>query len=569
MILTVDNTAGFLPVGSVDLNAALPAGVTIGPYLAVGGNVGTTSCGGTLSAVSADGAFTLAGGAVAASSTCQITVPVTSTTIGLSAEVTGSLLSAVGGSTLTSVPGSGQLDVIFNPQGSVTFVQNSSDDGIFSFNSSEGSLNFSITTVSGTGTFGPVSVAFGTYVVTQSRPAGVGNTAVTCSDGDSVVDAATGTITLNVDPLEDVVCTFNSLTTANRTSEIINSFLNRRNNFLLTNGPDLGRRLERLAQGDGSAQKIGFQQGDLGSLTPFTFDFLTVGSGSYKFSTSINQMRRARAMIPLALDGDTAYKESFTPSAFDVWLELKYNEFNASQGSGGHFGIAYLGADYLFNEDLLAGFLIQYDTLKDSSDVTSSTIEGEGWLMGPYVTARIAPNLIFDGRIAYGQSTNDVSPFNTYTDEFKTDRWLVDASLSGSYEMEDWQVTPNVGLSYVEEKQHAYTDSLNVLIPEQTVSLGQFKFGPTFSTSYHTGNMTRVEPRFSINGIYNFGDRDGPLIATDTADETNGWRARLDASVVMTNEDGIRFEFGANYDGIGTSDYEAWGASVKIMIPFN
>ena len=99
------------------------------------------------------------------------------------------------------------------------------------------------------------------------------------------------------------------------------------------------------------------------------------------------------------------------------------------------------------------------------------------------------------------------------------------------------------------------------------VSLGQIKFGPTFSTTIQGDNHKVIEPSFTVNGIYNFGNRSGPTITNNTADETNGLRARVEAAVRVTNRNGTRFEFGANYDGIGQDDFESWGANVKLTIP--
>ncbi|MDU8910051.1 hypothetical protein [Aestuariicoccus sp. MJ-SS9] len=60
---------------------------------------------------------------------------------------------------------------------------------------------------------------------------------------------------------------------------------------------------------------------------------------------------------------------------------------------------------------------------------------------------------------------------------------------------------------------------------------------------------------------------DGAAINNDASDETMGWRARAEAGVAITNRHGTRLELGANYDGIGRSDYESWGATFKLTIP--
>jgi hypothetical protein len=557
LVFTISNAANFVQVGSVGFSATLPAGLTVS-------NSGfSTTCGGSVSAATGSGAISLSGGTVASGSSCTVSVPVTAPNLGTLGAVSGALTSQFGGSSLSS-GGSAPLVVAADPEGRVTFIQQSPTDATFSFASSAAALNFAITTSGGTGSSGQLSVLAGTYTITQTRPSGFGNTTLSCSDNDSTVDVSNGVVTLRLAALENVTCTFNSGNSAQLASETVNSFLNRRNNLILSNGPTRARRLSRLNQGIGTSETLSFQTGDLKSMSPVNFNLLSIGSGNYSLSTSLSQVERAGTMFALAHDGDDDYTTTLKNRRFDVWFEAHYSKFSASQGSGGHFGIAYFGADYLITNDVLAGFMLQFDSLEDITPTTS--VDGTGWMAGPYVTARLAPNLIFDGRLAYGQSNNDLRT-SLSSGNFDTDRWLVDVNLSGNFDYKDWVISPNLNISYIEDRQHAFTDSLSVVVPEQTVSLGQIKFGPTFSTSYATTNKMTVQPSFTLNGIYNFGNRSGPLITNNTADETNGFRGRVEAAVKLTNRHGTQVDLGMNYDGIGKSDFESWGLKFGLRIP--
>ena len=154
-------------------------------------------------------------------------------------------------------------------------------------------------------------------------------------------------------------------------------------------------------------------------MLPVDFDPMAVSSGSFSLSGSLQQAREARAMALLAHD---PYKTNMfvENSKWDLWFEGSYSKFEGSSDSEGHFGIAYIGLDYVVSRDLLVGALVQFDQMEDSSEINGSSVEGRGWMVGPYVTARLRDNLIFDGRFALGKSTNDISPFGTYTDTFET-----------------------------------------------------------------------------------------------------------------------------------------------------
>jgi hypothetical protein len=82
-----------LPISNLAFTDNLPAGVTI----ASPSNAAST-CGGTLSALDGGGTISLSGGQVGASSTCNIVVDVTSSTLGIAMNVSGDLTSDAGNS---------------------------------------------------------------------------------------------------------------------------------------------------------------------------------------------------------------------------------------------------------------------------------------------------------------------------------------------------------------------------------------------------------------------------------------------------------------------------------------
>lgn len=89
---------------------------------------------------------------------------------------------------------------------------------------------------------------------------------------------------------------------------------------------------------------------------------------------------------------------------------------------------------------------------------------------------------------------------------------------------------PHIAAINFEEKQKAYTDSLDVLIPIQTVSLGGVTFGPEVSVLHHSDGMD-VEPRITLKTIWDFDkaelvDLTSSLAAGSTADV----RARVESN---------------------------------------
>ena len=373
---------------------------------------------------------------------------------------------------------------------------------------------------------------------------------LTVTDPDGDISTDTVTIFVNTD------------VSVQKTVNTINRFLDMRTRLVLANQPNISRRISRLQRGVGS-EPLSFATGEITKLMPFEFDFLSLGSGTYNFATSLDQVTRVADQLQVSR-GATGHHER---RRFDVWFEGGFHKFRGSAGSSGDFAIAHLGADYLLSPDLLVGGVLQYDRLTDSNE--DSRAKGIGWMVGPYVTARLQENLYLDARVIGGKSDNEVTPVGTYTDSFTSTRYLADVSLSGEFTQGRWIIRPNAGLSWLIDRQSAYTNTLGNTIPSQTVSQGQLKFGPTISMQFLRSNGWLCEPTVTLDAIYSHANAIGGrgLIGTDIGLE-DGWRARVAPGIRMTSPDGTRLSLTGNYDGIGQSDYEAWGLEMHFDMRF-
>ena len=82
---------------------------------------------------------------------------------------------------------------------------------------------------------------------TMSLPAsGFAMTTIVCDDGNGSVNEGARQATINLEPNEDVTCTFTSTEVRNHTSEMIAEFLGLRLDFLLTYEPGMQHRIDRL-----------------------------------------------------------------------------------------------------------------------------------------------------------------------------------------------------------------------------------------------------------------------------------------------------------------------------------
>lgn len=446
--------------------------------------------------------------------------------------------------------------------GNITLVQNiTGPDVTTEFSSPTASLTTSLRTANGTASLLIPNVLPGTHTVTAANLTnlGYGITGISCNDTDSTGDIATATATITLAAGEDVTCTFTAIESREATSTLIADFLGARNTFLLANQPGSGRRIGRFSSvasqtTTGSASGFGLS-GAIpvpvqASLTATTLSF----ASHYAWSG------------PSGLNAGEASDEDRKAHERGVWIEGQIAGFNDANANG-TFGVVYAGADQLITPDILLGALVQYDWFSQDGDTDGSEVTGTGWMAGPYATFKLDEGFFADLRAAWGQSSNDINPTGTYTDRFDTNRWLVSGALIGSYQVDRWTIQPAASLSYIRETQESYTDSLNVVIPEQSVSQGEFRAGPKLSYDIVFESGNRLTPSFNFDGAYTFGN-DGLYSSGSLAREVQGLRGRAGFSLDLATTSDLTVSVASHYDGIGTSA-DLFGATLRFSMLLN
>ena len=313
------------------------------------------------------------------------------------------------------------------------------------------------------------------------------------------------------------------------------------------------------------------------------------GQTAFKFGTSLSALRKKAAQHEaqkqrkkIADAGlNFAAQPLTTPhvhptTGWDFWIEGHISRSNDDVGGvnrEGDFRILYVGADYVMAPGILFGLLAQIDDTDEelSQPGEIGSIEGTGWMVGPYFGWRLRDNLFFDARAAWGQSDNDIwlqDPIGGYrSGSFDTERWITTATLTGNEYFGAWRVSPQIGVSYGHEEYDSYRNNLGHVIEAGEASIGRLT--GTLEVGYRmmTARGTRIEPHVSIAGIWNFDSDD--LIINDALVNTNDSRGRVEAGLLVTPPRGWSFRAAINYDGIGGDDFESYGGSLWLNIPLD
>ena len=255
----------------------------------------------------------------------------------------------------------------------------------------------------------------------------------------------------------------------------------------------------------------------------------------------------------------------------DIWVEGSFTYFDSdskTSGDSGHFGLLRIGADYLVTDTFLAGMMVQFDDMEESSKSGGYRIDGQGWMAGPYAEVRFGEHLFFDAKALWGQSDNTVSPFQTYVDHFSTGRWLVSGRVKGLWTDGTWKFTPSAEVIGFRDASDDYVDSLGVPISGQSVTIGRAIFGPEVSYRHFTDMGWLVEPRLAVKGIWTFGQDDHSSNGAGK-DGIDPLRARIEAGAKFQSPNGTRLELEGAYDGIGSDQLNATSGKASITIPLN
>ena len=442
-------------------------------------------------------------------------------------------------------------------------------DGSFGFTSDIAAVDGrTLATSNGTSSLGPLDVLNGQYSITQIAPEGWRLDSISCAgdtDGGSSFDVGSASLALDLDSGESLTCTFANVRDEAyvqlATATAIRDFMAQRADQLLTMSPSIGDRLRR-----GRAQ----------AANGFSADF-TEGRFDSAFSLSLSGMREmGRAGDPFADGDEPAYagfdfSNASAPGVIDVWVQASYSgveDDRAGLSSSNRFGLVYLGADMMINEDLLAGVLIQYDHMETTTGELRSQVEGDGWLAGPYMAMRIGENLYFDARGAWGRSDNTIDPLGFYADDFETDRWLLEANLAGEVFRGNWRITPEAGLAWFSEGSDAYTDSLGFAISGQSVTLGRLRFGPEFAYRFVKSERAYIEPYLSLQAIYNF-DQAEVINATGFLEGLSEFRADARLGLNAEFDNGARLSGEISLSGLGQGDFDATSAMIRLRTPLS
>ncbi len=237
-----------------------------------------------------------------------------------------------------------------------------------------------------------------------------------------------------------------------------------------------------------------------------------------------------------------------TGSEGPIWVALNSNWSDIDGFETAYTNLSF-GTHMSLTDETLLGAMLQLDHAVSLEG--TSEIEGIGWLIGPYYVVRYG-GVDLDARLLWGRTKNDISPIGTYTDTFATERMLAMVNLSGEIETELATLHPLIGWSYVEDRSDAYIDALSNPVASQHVRLNQLEVALDWILPIDTAGTDFV------------GGAAGLFMVEDGGNgSVEGARGRLDLGLRRQGQGPLGFEVGVYADGLGQSEFEAYGIDLS------
>ena len=257
-----------------------------------------------------------------------------------------------------------------------------------------------------------------------------------------------------------------------------------------------------------------------------------------------------------------------------VWGKVTGSWTNSDSGDTesvlGSFGI-----HRKYSDRFLAGVMLQFDLADHDLNRQAGTIDGTGWLAGPYFAVRHDTRpLYFEGRLLYGQSDNDIRfidrNLGVRTGSFDTKRLLAQVRMEGEIALSDRdegpRLIPYADAHWIEDRAAAFTTvsatGFSVPVLGQKVSVSQLELGSNVEVpiAVSDGAMTFTG---GLGVIYS--NTEGDFISSVSRSRGRG-RGEIGFSYGL--DDNIQIDFNSFYDGIGHSGYEGYGLSVSAEMKF-
>lgn len=264
----------------------------------------------------------------------------------------------------------------------------------------------------------------------------------------------------------------------------------------------------------------------------------------------------------------------FADSKLDIWIEGKvaqseqrFEEDGLRHDAEGSAGVFNLGGDYLLRPGLLVGAMMQLESYREDYDALNAFNDSKGMLFGPYASLRLAPDLVFDARAAWGDTENDSKLPDGTRLAYDTNRQLIRGQLTGNRDIFGLQLTPSIALALVEDRFADPADLSEDAVDDGGSVIGRLGVGSALSYRIALEDGGFMQPSASLSTGWTLDSLD--TIAADGAGFANEAGLKAEAGLMLGTANGVSIEASGAIEGLGMEDYSAWSGRLSLTAPLN
>ena len=297
--------------------------------------------------------------------------------------------------------------------------------------------------------------------------------------------------------------------------------------------------------------------------TPPTPPPTTLEANEMSIASTIDNFIESRATHILSSSLNLSSRLSENSDISNFWFQTTYSETEYENDSTYTSNSIFLygGIDYLVRDNLLAGVLFQHSSSDQTSQDSRSSdifeLSGSGWMVGPYFVTNLSENILFDARIALGESSNSMEQ-GADRSEYDTDHLLGSIKFTGErYLGVGWTILPEVTFAHYEEEHASFTHDTSA-IASQSTTRNRISFGPTFMKEYVLTESSFAST-IGFAGVYDKYET--------TAGNDNNFTMRIDGGVTFSGNSGMDVNINGYYDGVG-SKIRTTGINLGLSINY-
>ncbi len=318
------------------------------------------------------------------------------------------------------------------------------------------------------------------------------------------------------------------------------------------------------------------------------FSTSTSGVATWIDQKQQEKLQRQLADLPRDENGRQIYVApvaDFAPQKarkWDAWIKGSWTTYEGDDSTfDGRKLDVLAGFDYRANDTVVIGLLggfgnADFDTLVAGR---KGAFVADGYTVGTYVGVKPTAHLQFDALAAYTYSNYDNSIGST-DGNFAAHRVTVGAQLKGIWESGGFFIEPGARITYSEEQQNKYTDSVGVAHTSLSIVAGRASVGPKLGYVYHSPEGGLFRAWVAVKGEYDFSNNgnDNPAPASglpDLADDV--YSGRISAGFDASSNYGVSISVQGDISGLGSGDYLndvegaeylAYGGSARVDLRF-